>query len=159
MPRGRKPVPTALHELRGNPGKRGRRKDEPKPKQGIPECPEHLSDAAKQEWFRITPELHAAGVLAKVDRAALAGYCAAYARWVEAEEKVAESGGLVVKAPSGYPMQNPYLAISNRALEDIRKFAAEFGMTPSSRTRIGTGDAPAEEDPADTFFDGPKAAS
>lgn len=155
--RGRRPVPAEIHAVRGNPGKRGRPKGSTKLPAGMPECPEHLSESAKREWFRIAPDLHAAGVLTRLDRAALAGYCAAFARWHEAEDQLAASGGLVVKAPSGYPMQNPYLAISNRALEDIRKFAAEFGMTPASRTRVRPDDTP-PDDPADDFFTGPRSA-
>jgi len=33
-------------------------------------------------------------------------------------------------------MQNPYLAIANKALSNVGKFLVEFGMSPSSRTRI-----------------------
>lgn len=43
--------------------------------------------------------------------------------------------GTVVKSPSGYPIQSPYLAIANKAHEQMTKLLAEFGMTPSSRSR------------------------
>jgi hypothetical protein len=40
--RGRKPKPTALKRLDGNPGKRGYNHDEPVLPEGLPDCPGHL---------------------------------------------------------------------------------------------------------------------
>ena len=36
---GRKPKPTAMKNLEGNPGKRKLNKDEPVPAKGMPGCP------------------------------------------------------------------------------------------------------------------------
>jgi phage terminase small subunit len=33
-------------------------------------------------------------------------------------------------------MQSPYLAVANKAMEQMRALLAEFGMSPSSRTRV-----------------------
>jgi P27 family predicted phage terminase small subunit len=63
----------------------------------LPRCPTHLSDAARKEWRRLATPLHDAGILTLADRAALAAYCQAYARWVEAEERLAEWRGLGAK--------------------------------------------------------------
>jgi hypothetical protein len=41
------------------------------------------------------------GVISRLDRAALAGYCQAYARWVDAERKLQETPA-ILKMPSGY---------------------------------------------------------
>lgn len=143
--KGRKPIPTGIKELRGNPGKRPLNDREPKPPAEIPTCPSHLTGEARKEWNRIVPELKACGVLTKIDRAALAAYCDAYGTWVEANAKMGKSGGLMVKSPNGYPMQNPYLSIRNKAFELMHKFLIEFGMTPSSRSRVQVYH-PAEED-------------
>ena len=86
--RGRKPQPTALRRARGNPGKRAYNEAEPQPPKDLPDCPPHLSDVARAEWDRVAVTLHDIGVLTKVDRAALAAYCQAYGRWVEAEEQM-----------------------------------------------------------------------
>src|SRR5690606_37247509 len=83
--RGRKPNPTALRRLNGNPGKRGYNHLEPVAPEGLPDCPPHLSELARAEWDRIAQVLYEMGVLTMVDRAALAAYCQAYARWAEAE--------------------------------------------------------------------------
>ena len=135
MPVGRRPTPTALKLIQGNPGKRPLNKAEPKPQSSIPRCPKILKTGAKAEWKRIAPILANLGILTQIDRAALAGYCQSYARWVEAEDKVAERGE-VVKSVNGNIMTNPYLTVANKSLENMRKFLVEFGMTPSSRTRI-----------------------
>ena len=80
-------------------------------------------------------ELHEIGVLTTIDRAALAGYCVAYGRWMEAEKIVAEKGA-VLKTTAGNLIQNPYLAVANKAWEHMMKAAVEFGLTPSSRSRV-----------------------
>jgi len=133
--RGRKPKPTAVKVLEGNPGKRALNGHEPIPRRRLPRCPDHLSETAKREWRRVAGELYDAGLLTGVDRAALAAYSQAWGRWVEAEEKLTKTGA-VIKTSNGNPIQNPYLAIANRAVEQMYKFAVEFGMTPSSRSRI-----------------------
>lgn len=146
---GRRPKPTALKIMQGNPGKRPLNNSEPTPT-GTPTCPRHLSKEAKAEWRRISEELSAMGLLTKVDRAALAAYCEAWARWCEAERQI-QKFGLVVKSPSGYPMQNPYVGIANTALDQMRKFLVEFGMTPSSRSRLSVETTPKESKLADLY--------
>ena len=56
------------------------------------------------EWHRLAGTLYDMGVLTMVDRAALAAYCQAYGRWVEAEEKLSDTPALL-KTPSGYVQQ------------------------------------------------------
>lgn len=82
-----------------------------------------------------------------LDRAALAAYCNAYGLWAEAIEAV-QKYGTMVKSPTGYPIQSPYVSIANRQAEIMMRIAAEFGFTPASRSRISTL-APREE----TLFD------
>ena len=137
--KGRKPIPSKIKALRGNPGKRPLGKEPDMPK-ALPECPPHLSDEAKREWNRITADLGATGILSKVDRAALAGYCQAWSRWVEAETALKKAGP-VVQTKNGNPIQNPYLAVANKALEQMHKLLTEFGMTPSSRVRLAVPEA------------------
>jgi P27 family predicted phage terminase small subunit len=95
----------------------------------------HLDDEAKREWRRIGRALLLCGLLSRIDRAALAGYCVAWSRWVEAEQKL-KVQGLMVKTPNGFEQPSPWLNISNKALEQLRGFAAEFGMTPATRSRV-----------------------
>ena len=44
--------------------------------------------------------------------------------------------GTMVKSPTGYPTQSPYLGIANRQAELVMRIASEFGFAPASRSRI-----------------------
>jgi P27 family predicted phage terminase small subunit len=133
--RGRKPKPSALKELEGNPGKRAVNKKEPKPDVAIPSCPNHLTGVAKQEWNRVTKELAKLGLITNVDRAALAAYCTAYKDYVRAENELKE-GGQVIFTEKGGAYQNPWVGIKNSAIEKMIKIGVEFELTPSSRVRL-----------------------
>ena len=78
--RGRKPKPTAIKELEGNPGKRQLNEYEPHPAAKAPTCPKWLDDDAKKEWRRLAKQMEQIGILTEVDMAAFAAYCQAYAR-------------------------------------------------------------------------------
>lgn len=64
---GRKPKPTALKELEGNPGKRKMNTKEPVPDKGMPACPKWLLPEAKKEWERLAKLMNQMGVLTQVD--------------------------------------------------------------------------------------------
>ena len=74
-------------------------------------------------------------MLTAVDRAALAAYCQAYGRWVEAEERLREAP-LLYKTPSGYVQQSPWLGIVHKQLELMGRYMTELGMTPAARSRV-----------------------
>ena len=146
--KGRKPKPTALKKAEGNPGKRRPNPAEPRPVvAGHPDRPPHLEGEAAAEWDRVValcpPEW-----VARTDRATLAAYCQSWGQHVEATLALARHG-LVVKSPSGYPILNPYQSVARGAMADCVKFAAELGLTPSSRSRVRADPAPAG--PGDEF--------
>ena len=136
--RGRKPKPTAVKVLEGNPGKRTLNMFEPKPEKVAPECPDWLNEEAKAEWNRLVDKMVELGTLTEMDMAAFAGYCQSYARWKEAEEFI-EKHGTIVKTPSGYWQQVPQVSIAQTNLKVMLKFCSEFGLTPSSRSRMIAG--------------------
>ena len=133
--RGRKPKPTALKILEGNPGKRQLNANEPKPASKAPRCPMWLDSEAKKEWRRMSKQLEQLGILTEVDMAAFAGYCQAYARWKEAEEFITKHG-TIVKTPSGYWQQVPQVSIAQTYLKIMNRFCEQFGLTPSARSRL-----------------------
>lgn len=135
--------------MSGNPGGRRLNLREPKPTGGGVR-PAHLDEIACAEWDRVAPLLREIGVLKDVDSAALAGYCSAYSVWVRAEQALAKLGGaLIRKKKSGELEAVPYLRLAQNALDQMRKFMVEFGMTPSSRSRL-TG-AVADAQPENPF--------
>lgn len=133
--RGRKPHPTALKLVNGNPGRRPLNENEPVVPPASTRVPSWLNAEAAEHWPAIAKQLKAAGLLGQIDTHALGLYCEAFARWKHATDQVAKYGP-VVKAPSGFPVQSPYLAIANRAHDQLVKLLTEFGMTPSSRSRV-----------------------
>src|SRR5262245_25415667 len=132
------PKPTELRILAGNPGHRPLPENEPKPELGA-EMPDFLSAAAQEHWPKIARQLESVGVLTRMDAVALALYCETFARWKHANDQVFRFG-TVIKSPNGYPMQSPWLQISNKAHEQMVRLLVEFGMTPSSRTRLKSSD-------------------
>ena len=135
MQSGRKPKPTAVKALEGNPGKRSLNTGEPKPEKKAPRCPAWLEGEAKKEWKRMAGQMEKLGIPTEIDMAAFAGYCQAYARWKEAEEFITQHG-TIVKTPSGYWQQVPQVSIAQTYLKIMNRFCEQFGLTPSSRSRI-----------------------
>lgn len=133
--RGARPLPTKLKFVRGTLRKGRVNAHEPVLEVEIPPCPRELGAAAKKEWKRIAPELAGMGLLSRIDRAALALYCDSYGRWLEAIGAL-KKFGVVIKSTNGYPVQSPFVAIANKAGEQVRLLLSEFGMSPSSRTRV-----------------------
>lgn len=149
MTKGRKPLPTTLKLLAGNPGKRKLPTNQLATVE-VPDCPEHLDKNARAEWDRITVELVKAGLLTRLDRTALALYCQTFSRWVEAETKV-RTKGAVIRTANGYPIQNPWLNVATSAAKDLKGFLVEFGLTPSSRSRLECDAGSKPEDPLANF--------
>jgi len=148
--RGRKPTPTALKVLHGNPGRRPLNAREPKPKVGLPPCPSSLKGTARLAWRQMAKMLRDAGIGTVLDRNAMILLVDAWETYVSATTTLRQSG-LLVKSPTGYPMQNPLLAVANRAHEQIVRLLAEFGMTPASRTRVHV-ELPQAPDPLQEFL-------
>lgn len=147
---GRPKKPTNLKLLKGTLRTDRINKDEPKPKINIPKAPTHLNKEAKKEWKEMAQQLFNLGLLTNIDKAALAGYCQLYGRWVQAEKKLG-AGELVIETKSGNLIQNPYLGIANRAYEIMFRSLTDFGMTPASRARVSVASKKKVDDPWSEF--------
>ena len=147
---GRKPTPTNLKVLRGNPGKRPLNKAEPKAQVVIPTPPRELPERARKEWRRLAKTLHAAGLITELDRLAFAALVQSYTRWIEAQEGLAKTG-MLIRGKDGIPHLNPLLRVSRDAQAEYTRMLTEFGLTPSSRSRMHV-ESPAEKDDFEEFF-------
>lgn len=157
-PRGPKPKPTRLKLLAGTARAHRLNPAEPDIVPAVPAAPDHLSDAALAEWVRVTGEMAQAGILSELDRGALAAYAQAYGRWVAAERALAVmaardsvTAGLVIRTQSGNAIQNPLVGTANKAMADMVRYAAEFGLTPSARSRVSATNMPDADDPFAQF--------
>lgn len=101
----------------------------------MPECPDWLLPEAKAEWERLCEKFSDMGVLTEIDMAAFAAYCQSFARWKEAQEHIDEEGSTFA-TDKGYQQQTTWVGIANTNQKLMLQAAAEFGLTPSARSRI-----------------------
>lgn len=153
---GRKPLPSKVHFLHGNPSKKTEAQllDNFRPDVELPKCPRYLSlkgvaqAEAKREYLRLGEQLERYGLVSSLDRGVLAMMATEWGRYVWAEEKIAAANladeakgeaGLIESTHNGYRKQSVLLEISRKSIELYLKLAVEFGLTPSSRTRVTPG--------------------
>src|SRR5262245_28072001 len=122
---GRRPQPTRLRVLRGNPGRRPLNQNEPAPPPATPDFdqppPELSADPrASAEWTRVAPMLRVCGVISNAERSSLIALCQQWSRYLQAQDRVIELG-MVVKRANGSPMVNPYLAVADTCLSHCHR--------------------------------------
>lgn len=138
--RGRKPLPTKIKLLQGTVKKNRLSPAEPEgtPLESCPRPPKMLlGKQAKEEWKRVAPLLFGAGLLATEDMMMLICYCSAVQELHDAMITCRDEGTTIISR--GNQVQHPAMLIASRARRDIKAFAVEFGMTPSSRSRMDLG--------------------
>lgn len=153
---GRRPLPTAVKKLRGNPGKRPLDDREPRPAKAerTPGAPRWLTEEARQTWRQLTPGLHRTGLLSEVDTMSLGMLCEAYALFIKARQVVADEGILAISI-NGSVYQHPAIGLMNRARADVYQWGREFGMMPAARSGIVLNPAGEPDDElAEWFFGG-----
>lgn len=127
---GRRPKPRNLKLIQGNPGKRPLNDAEPLPG-ALDDLkpPTGLDAYGKQAWKRNASVLQQLGLLTEADVDALAAYCMAYSRWRRAN----------IALQKVKPDDDSYRQVAvtaEKAEQAMRLLAGEFGMTPSSRSRL-----------------------
>jgi phage terminase small subunit len=126
---GRKPKPTHLKLVQGNPGKRPLNKSEPVPSCGCLK-PKFLKGRAANIWDEYAPELERIGVLTAVDGHMFATWC------LLAEE-----------------VERDAARMSASRISQMRALASSFGLDASSRSRLSVRvDGKAKDDPAERYF-------
>lgn len=134
--RGPPPKPSKLKKLQGTYRKDRAAARELVAKPGVPPRPTWLNAEGKAEWDRVVPQLEALGILAVIDQSMLADYCTAHALAVNATKKY-QREGMTIKV-NGQLQKHPAVKIAQEARAQAARLAGEFGLSPSSRTRIST---------------------
>ena len=93
-----------------------------------PPIPENFSIYATAEWKRIMPRLIKDRVLTKADLAGVEHYCMMIGVVREIETNRAMNTG---------DIDAKLFGVQNRAAQTARQLAAEYGLSPISRARIG----------------------
>lgn len=136
---GRRPKPTALKLVAGNPGRRAMNAKEPMPRRAIPPCPEHLDDAGQAAFSRLAALLDAMGVLTLADALALERLADIYSEILECRELIARDGRTyrtVTQQGDTLIKGNPAVGQLHAADVRFRAYLIEFGLTPSARAKV-----------------------
>ena len=137
---GRKPKPTALKELGGNPGKRALNKDQPSftPLNGV-KVPEYFIDDGMQMaavmWDLTSKELCSQGILCVTDLSVLERWCVSYEVWRRAVKSLMQEGTTLV-AENGNHYANPDVGVKHKQESTMTTSGALLGLDPSSRQRL-----------------------
>lgn len=154
---GRKPLPTHLKLVKGTARPHRLNKAEPKPTVAVPEPPGHLDERARAKFATMAAMLARHGVMTELDAGALSRYAVVWCRWIDAEAEIKRRGP-VVKTEGGNIIQNPFLAVANKCLLQMAQLESEFGLTPSSRSRIRMAEPAETVDPFEEFLNRGKGA-
>lgn len=136
---GRRPEPTKMRVLRGNPGKRPVNPDEPTiaaadPSMDAPPAELVADPAAAGEWARVVPLLRVGGLISQSERSALIALCQEWSRYLAAHAQVITLG-MVIETAKGGLVTNPYLGVADRALTHCHRLWHELGLTASGRAK------------------------
>jgi P27 family predicted phage terminase small subunit len=133
--RGRKPKPTALKIADGTA--RGSLR-EPSAPLGVPPMPERLAaePVAVAKWNELATLLSGMGVLTLGDGEALATLCEVHAAAQSCLLELRASGS-VIHTDLGGVKPNPAGSLYRGLVSLQASLMTEFGLTPSSRVRLG----------------------
>lgn len=132
---GRKPLPTRIKKLKGS-DPRYINEHEPQPAPADPGVPRgRLNDEAKWIWRKLAPGLAETGILREWDLPAMELMCTHFAFAVEAG-RILNEEGLSTVDERGLPRKHPLLQIWRENSRDFLRYGTEFGLTPSSRSRL-----------------------
>ncbi|MDX0538478.1 phage terminase small subunit P27 family [Sinorhizobium medicae] len=93
-----------------------------------PAAPKQLSAYARAEWKRIMPGLIERGIITRGDLGGVEDYCRARGLVRELEDTLRSSGDI-----------DPKLCrLQDKAMQTARQLAAEYGLSPVSRARVGS---------------------
>lgn len=156
---GRNRKPAALHVVAGTFRQDRHQDQDVIAPAGAPERPVDLSGAALEEWDRVVRCLEAQRTLARVDGIALANHCRLHALVQRLEVEVAALPSLTFEKVTvdgagtehREPKVHPLVAQLRTGRQALRTSLVEFGLTPSSRTRVAP-TVPAASNPLARFL-------
>jgi phage terminase small subunit len=148
--RGRKPKLISEKIARGNPGRRTLTTIVGPPRPGDMLCPNSVAGNERAAaYWRMYLDNVAPGHLNPVDAPLLAKLCLALAYSDEANDRMVESGGILVKdRKTGLPTENPFMRVMARQTDTARRLAIELALPPAQRNRLGPVAHPAAHSPA-----------
>lgn len=154
--RGRRPIPTKLKVLRGNPGCRPINKSEPEPPTDGITMPPHLGPVAAERWRQLLPMLQSVKLMTQADVEALARYCDTYEWWLSVRATLRRDGDTYPILNDGgqvkYVAQRPEVSIAHKLSQQLRQLEQDFGLNPSARSGLTSGEKNVARDEVEDFF-------
>ena len=133
-------TPTGILKLTGSKWEKyeggEKRKREPKPEPVAPRMPTKLSAAGKRYWKWFVPRMEKLGILSQDNRETLKRYCALMAMWDDLYEDVQKHGVSQISPAQGTSSLRAEYRSFIQIGEECRRLETEFGLTPSSRSKI-----------------------
>ena len=99
-------------------------------------CPPHVTDHGKRLWKTVGPVLIRSGIMCELDRSCFEALCCIYDRLLKFQEILREDGPLI-DDKRGALKKHPLTTGISQHLTLFRNYCQDFGMTPSSRSRLG----------------------
>lgn len=150
---GRRPKPTAIKVLEGNPGKRPLNRAEPKPGSANTRVPrERLPMDGQRLWRDLAGPLADMGVLKETDLTALEMLCLHYSVVRQAFD-VVKTQGLTVFAGEGGLKKHPAASVFRENSAALKSYLVEFGLTPASRVKVKADNGEKEKSLAEILFE------
>lgn len=115
--------------------------------------PEWLDSVALEQWERLTRELNELDLLSNCDVDALAVYCDAYSKYLDANNKLKQEGMFVEytnKSGATNTIEHPAVRVMLKYQDVMRKLSIEFGLTPSARAKLAM--KKSEDEPVNKFL-------
>lgn len=103
----------------------------------MPPKPPNLTTAASNYWDEIVPQLHEAGIVTKLDVAALHVLCENYVSWQNAAAMVNRNkNSALIMTDSGTTKESPEFKIMRQCEKRLTAMLEKFGMDPSGRKKV-----------------------
>ena len=159
MVAGRKPKPTKLKMITGNPGGRPLNKNEPEPTGGLPEMPKWLDSfsLAKENWEQEGKTLDNMRVMTEADWGVLAMRSYVYSQLVGLALDVKEEGRTLSYQKMDSlgneffeVKHNPKAKQIDNLLKEYRTYGNLLGLDPASRSKLSAREKE-EENPWDNL--------
>lgn len=132
------------------------------PQMGLPGMPppiepkseqvDGLTEEEQRTWDELLRDAPA-NVVKELNKGTFETLVRATCIYRDASKKVAQYGA-VIKSPSGYPIQSPYVSIMNKQAQLMLRASSELGLTLASRLRVKAGSK--KSDPKSNPFAGLK---
>jgi P27 family predicted phage terminase small subunit len=114
-----------------------------------PRPPAWLPEESREEWKRIVPHLVKRRILTETDIATVEAYCLAVGTVRRCQSMISREGD-TIETNTGIK-RHPAFQTLGQMMTEMRRLAAELGLTPASRLKAGK--APEGEEGYDPYSD------